>query len=37
MKKIELKDNPLGLDVYINGVPNLDEIPEDLKNAYIVN
>ncbi len=33
MKKIDIK-NSLGLDVYINGKPNFDDIPEDLKNAF---
>ena len=33
MKKTEIK-NSLGLDVYINGKPNFDDIPEDLKNAF---
>ena len=35
MKKIEVKDNPLGLDVYINGVPDISLIPKDLMDAYI--
>ena len=35
MKKIEVKDNPLGLDVYINDVPDIDLIPKDLMDAYI--
>ena len=35
MQKIEVKDNPLGLDVYINGVPDLSLIPKDLMDAFI--
>nr|MBO4518376.1 hypothetical protein [Clostridia bacterium] len=35
MQKIEVKDNPLGLDVYINGVPDISLIPKDLMDAYI--
>lgn len=35
MKKIEVKENPLGLDVYINGVPDISLIPKDLMDAYI--
>ena len=35
MKKIEIKDNPLGLDVYVNGVPDISLIPKDLMDAYI--
>ena len=35
MEKIEVKDNPLKLDVYINGTPDLSLVPEDLMNAYI--
>lgn len=35
MQKIEVKDNPLGLDVYINGVPDIALIPKDLMDAYI--
>ena len=35
MKKIEIKDNPLGLDVYINGEPDISVIPKELMDAYI--
>lgn len=35
MKKIEIKDNPLGLDVYVNGVPDISVIPKELMDAYI--
>ena len=35
MQKIEVKDNHLGLDVYINGVPDISLIPKDLMDAYI--
>ena len=35
MKKIEVKDNPLGLDVYVNGTPDISLIPKDLMDAYI--
>ena len=35
MKKIEVKDNPLKLDVYVNGVPDISLIPKDLMDAYI--
>lgn len=35
MQKIEVKDNPLGLDVYINGIPDISLIPKNLMDAYI--
>ena len=35
MEKIEIKDNPLKLDVYVNGTPDISLIPKDLLDAYI--
>lgn len=35
MQKIEVKDNPLKLDVYVNGTPDLSLVPKDLMDAYI--
>ena len=35
MKKIEVKDNPLKLDVYVNGTPDISLIPKDLTDAFI--
>ena len=35
MEKIEIKDNPLKLEVYVNGTPDLSLIPKDLADAFI--
>ena len=35
MEKIEIKDNPLKLEIYINGKPNLSLMPKELKDAFI--
>ncbi len=29
MQKIEIKENPLGLQVFVNGVPDLTSIPKE--------
>jgi len=35
MEKIEIKDNPLKLEIYINGKPNLSLMPKEIKDAFI--
>lgn len=35
MEKIEIKDNPLKLEIYINGRPDLSLMPKELKDAFI--
>ena len=35
MEKIEIKDNPLKVEIYINGKPNLSLMPKELKDAFI--
>ena len=35
MDKIEIKDNPLKVEIYINGKPNLSLMPKELKDAFI--
>lgn len=35
MEKIEITNNPLKLDIYINGTPDLSLIPKDLTDAFI--
>ena len=35
MENIELKDNPLKLEIYINGKPDLSLMPKELKDAFI--
>ncbi|MBQ6921626.1 MAG: hypothetical protein IJQ66_00905 [Clostridia bacterium] len=35
MEKIEIKDNPLKLEIYINGKPDLSLMPKELKDAFI--
>ena len=35
MEKIELKDNPLKLEIYINGRPDLSLMPKEIKDAFI--
>ena len=40
MQKIDIKENPLGLQVFVNGVPDLTLIPKEkeemLFNALVV-
>ena len=35
MEKIEIKNNPLKLKIYINGKPDLSLMPKELKDAFI--
>lgn len=35
MEKIEIKNNPLKLEIYINGKPDLSLMPKELKDAFI--
>ena len=35
MQQIELKENPLGLQVYINGVPDLSAIPKEKAESIL--
>ena len=35
MEKIEIKDNPLKLKIYINGKPDLSLMPKDLMDALV--
>ena len=34
MKEIELKNNPLGIRVYVVGKPDLDHMPEEEYNLF---
>ena len=35
MEEVKIKNNPLGLKIYINGVPDISQIPKDLMDAII--
>lgn len=35
MKEIQVKDNDTGLRVFINGTPDIRQIPKELSDAYI--
>ena len=35
MEKIEIKNNPLNLEIYINGKPDISSMPKELKDAFI--
>ena len=35
MKEIQVKDNDTGLQVFINGKPDIRQIPKELSDAYI--
>ena len=35
MEKIKIKDNPLKLEIYINGKPDMSVMPKELKDAFI--
>lgn len=35
MQEITIKGNKTGLKIFINGVPDLKQIPKDLQNVYI--
>ena len=35
MKEIQVKDNDTGLQVFINGTPDIRQIPKELSDAYI--
>lgn len=35
MEEVKIKNNPLGLKIYINGVPDISQIPKDLMDAFI--
>ena len=34
MEKIEIKENPLGLQVFVNGVPDLTSIPKKKRTCF---
>lgn len=35
MKELEVKDNPTGLHVFINGIPDIKLIPKDVADCII--
>lgn len=35
MQEIKIKDNETSLKIYINGVPNFDLVPKDIKDFLI--
>ena len=35
MKEIQVKDNDTGLQIFINGTPDIRQIPKELANACI--
>ena len=35
MEKIEVRDNPLKLEIYINGKPDISLMPKEIKDAFI--
>lgn len=35
MEEIEVKDNPLGIRVFVNGKPNISNMPEEEFNLFV--
>ena len=35
MERVEIKDNPMKLEIYINGKPDISLMPKEIKDVFI--